>query len=235
MIRERKKLDKIGKYYVNDQLNIDKKLLQYRYQTIKKYFKGNNCLEIGTAEGLMTKKLVKDFKYLTIIDGSKKLLSNIKNFKNLKKINILIENYKSNQKFKTIILDHVLEHVRYPKKTLKKIYNLLDDDGVLIVGVPNADSLHRLVAVEMGILKTKYNLNKTDHILGHRRVYTPKNLKNTLISCKFKIKRFEGIFIKPLSNKQIEKNFNEKILKGFYLLGKKFPKMCADICFVCTK
>lgn len=235
MKSEKKRLEKISEYYLNNQLKVDKILVNFRYKTIKKYFKGNNCLEIGVADGLMTKYLVKDFKKLNILDGSQKLISRIKNYKNLKKINSLLENYKTDEKFSTIILDHVLEHVKYPNKILKKIYNLLGKNGVFIVGVPNADSLHRLAAVEMGLLKKKTSLNATDKSLGHRRVYTKETFKRTLIRNKFKIIKFEGSFLKVLSNYQIEQFFDKKIINAYYKLGKKFPKNCADICFICKK
>lgn len=235
MNKEKKILEKISNYYIKKQPTIDKKLLGFRYDTIKKYFKGKNCLEIGSAEGLMTKFLSQKFNKLTVIEGSKKLLDQIPNYKNLKKKNILLENFNTSEKFQTIILDHVLEHVKNPNVILKKIYNLLEKNGVFIVGVPNANSLHRLVAVEMNILKTKYTLNNRDHMLGHRRVYDQKSLKKILIKNKFKIKKLEGIFLKTLSNNQIEKFFNDDIIKGYYKISKKFPKICADICYICTK
>ena len=102
-----------------------------------------------------------------------------------------------------------MEHVKEPNIILKKINTLLSLKGVFIVGVPNADSIHRLVAVEMGILKKKNELNFRDKILGHRRVYNPSTLKKVLNKNKFKIKNFEGILFKPFSNNQIEKFLNK--------------------------
>lgn len=232
---EQKRLEKISDYYLSNHLKIDKLLVNFRYQAIKKYFKGTNCLEIGIAEGQMTELLIKEFKKLTVLEGSDNLLSKVKNYKNLTKVNSLIENYSTNLKFSTIILDHVLEHVKYPDKILKKIYTLLDKNGVFIVGVPNADSLHRLIAVEMGILKKKKSLNNSDLKLGHRRVYTKEDLRNVLKKNKFKIKKFEGIFLKVFSNNQIERFFDKKMINGFYRIGRKFPQHCADICFICKK
>lgn len=233
--REEKRLELISNIYLGKQFDIDKQLVRFRYKTIKKYFKGDECLEIGTAEGIMTKSLVKDFKKVTCIEPSKNLLKKINDYKNLIKINCLFENFKPNKKFSTIILDHVLEHVKSPTKFLSKIYKLLDKKGIFIVGVPNADSIHRLVAVEMGILRKKNTLNITDLNLGHRRVYTRNMLSKVLIKNNFKIKKFEGIFLKTMSNAQINDYFDNKMINGFYKVGKKFPNYCADICFICKK
>jgi len=43
----------------------------------------------------------------------------------------------------------------------------------LIMLVPNALSIHRLVAVEMGLLEAPDAFNELDQRLGHRRVYHP--------------------------------------------------------------
>lgn len=45
------------------------------------------------------------------------------------------------QKFDTIFMFHVLEHTQYPIDELTCIINLLKDDGVLVVEVPNIDDL----------------------------------------------------------------------------------------------
>ena len=44
-----------------------------------------------------------------------------------------------------------------------------------------------------------------------------------------------GIFLKPLSNGQIDANWDEKMMDGFYALGKKFQDNCAEIFVVCSK
>ena len=87
----------------------------------------------------------------------------------------------------------------------------------------------------MGILKKKTSLNDTDKSLGHRRVYTVEKLKFLLNKQNFKIIDFKGIFLKVLSNKQIDKYFDKQMIDGFYKIGKKLPQLSAEICFICTK
>ena len=60
--KRRKKLEGISNIYINKQFDIDKELVKFRYKTIQKYFKGDDCLEIGTAEGIMTRCLIKNLK-----------------------------------------------------------------------------------------------------------------------------------------------------------------------------
>jgi hypothetical protein len=60
-----------GRWYFDGQLDFDRKLIYYRYKTLKPYIKGPIGLELGSAEGEMTQYLIEDFEYLTSVDGSK--------------------------------------------------------------------------------------------------------------------------------------------------------------------
>jgi len=47
----------------------------------------------------------------------------------------------ADESFDVIVLNHVLEHVETPKSLLAEIRRILKDDGLLAIGVPNAESL----------------------------------------------------------------------------------------------
>ena len=102
-------------------------------------------------------------------------------------------------------MNHVLEHIEFPHLLLNDIYSWLSDDGICIIGVPNAKSFHRLAAVKMGLLNSEYDLNQRDIELGHYRVYDLELLKSQVNLAGFKILEEGGVFLKFLSNIQIEK------------------------------
>lgn len=222
-----------GSWYVNGQLDFDKKLIYYRYKSIKKHFQGKLGLELGSAEGEMTKYLINDFEHLTSVDGSKELLEMIPSYQNHTKIHSFFEDYQPSQKFDTIILEHVLEHVDNPIEIMELAKEWLTEDGVMILGVPNALSIHRLAAVKMGLLKTPYELNERDHQVGHQRVYSMDTFSDDINKAGLTIIEKGGVFFKPLSNGQIEQNWNEMMIEGFYEMGKEFPDHAAEIYVVC--
>ena len=228
------KIDDSASFY-NRFLSIDDKLLQYSFDTIKDYFNGSIALEIGPSNGAMTKLLVDKFKTLHLVEGSSQLLDQIPNYKNVEKYHSLIESFESDVKYDTIIMGHVLEHIADPVLALRNIYSLLKDDGVFLVSVPNAKSLHRMVAVKMGILKSEYILNKRDIELGHYRVYDMKILEEHLKKSEFNVVHMGGYFLKPISNGQIEQDWNEEMIEGYYKVGNYFQENCAEIYAVCTK
>ena len=224
-----------GRWYVEGQLDFDRKLIHYRYKTIKKHIKGPFGLELGSAEGEMTQYLIDDFEHLTSVDGSNELLKLIPYYENHTKIHSFFEDYKPEKKFNTIIMEHILEHVDNPIEIMQLAKKWLEEDGVMLLGVPNALSIHRLVAVKMGLLKTPDELNARDHALGHQRVYSMTTFLKDIEKAGLKVIEKGGVFFKPLSNAQIENNWNEEMIEGFYELGKDFPENAAELYVVCQK
>ena len=235
MSEEKKRVEDSVEFYLEKQLDFDKTLIGLRYRTIKKHIKGPYGLELGPAEGQMTRYLVDDFEELTIVDGASDLLALVHDAPNVIKVHALFEEFEPEKKYNTILMEHILEHVDDPVGLMVRAKEWLADDGVMLLGVPNGMSLHRLAAVKMGLLSHSCELNSRDHELGHRRVYTPETFRADVEKAGLKIAESGGVFIKPVSNKQIQDNWNENMIEGFYQLGNDFPENSAEIYVVATK
>jgi 2-polyprenyl-3-methyl-5-hydroxy-6-metoxy-1,4-benzoquinol methylase len=234
-LEESKRLGEISNWYMDNQLDFDRRLIGFRYQALKPFFQGPRGLELGPAEGCMTQLMIEDFEELTVVDASKELLDFIPDSQKLKKVKSLFEEFEPDRFYDSIIMEHILEHVLDPVELLKKVMRWLNPEpkGRLFIGVPNGHSIHRLAAVKMGLLKHPCELNSRDQALGHRRVYTPKTFKDHLEKAGLTIIHSGGVFFKPLSNKQIQDNWTEEMIQGFYKLGKDFSEHTAEIFSVC--
>lgn len=230
---ELQRVESLSDWYLKEQLDFDKRLIRYRYETIKPKLVGKKGLELGPAEGEMTQFLIRDFEQLTIVEGSSDLLAQIPERDNLVKVHALFEEFLPEQPFDSIILEHVLEHVDDPVALLARVKTWLAPNGKLFLGVPNGNSIHRLVAVKMGMLDNPCQLNPRDHALGHRRVYTPATFREAIEQSGLKVLEIGGVYFKPLSNGQIQENWTEEMIQGFYELGKDFPEFAAEIYAVC--
>jgi len=99
-----------------------------------------NVLSIGgqSFEIQNLSKIYKDSK-ITTIEPSETMMSIIKNeCKNLKNLEYIcdkFENYKNNKNFQLCLCLLVLQFVKNPKSFLKKIYNNLDENGILIISI----------------------------------------------------------------------------------------------------
>ncbi|MDF2444975.1 MAG: class SAM-dependent methyltransferase [Moraxellaceae bacterium] len=230
---EHERVEAAADWYLKEQLDFDKRLIRFRYESLKPGFVGTSALELGPAEGEMTQFLVNDFEQLTVVEGSAELLAQIPERPNLVKVNALFEDFQPAGRFDSIILEHVLEHVDDPVALLQRVRNWLAPEGRLFLGVPNGNSIHRLVAVKMGLLEHPCQLNARDHALGHRRVYTPASFRADIEKSGLAVLEMGGVFFKPLSNAQIQDHWTEPMIQGFYELGKDFPELAAEIFAVC--
>lgn len=231
-----KEKERLKKIKFSSRTGFNSKLIRLRYITLSKFFKGSNCLELGSADGQGTQILLPYFKRIVAVDGSRKLIKALRRNLPSKKLiprACLFEELTPNEKFDTIVMGHILEHISDPVALLRCAKQWLNPNGVLLVDVPNADSLHRQIGVKMGLLKKCVELNTEDKRVGHRRVYTIRSFRADLRKARLKIHTMGGIFLKPFSNSQMEKFFDEKMVKAFYELGSEYPIIAAEIYAIC--
>ncbi len=231
--RELERVTTIAEWYHQDQLDFDRRLVRFRYRTLKPHLHGPQGLELGPADGQMTPLLLTDFERLTIVEGASQLLESIADAPNLVKVHSVFETYEPSTRFDTIVMEHILEHVDDPVALLRRAGGWLAEGGRILAGVPNGNSIHRLAAVKMGLLQEPCELNARDHSLGHRRVYTPSTFRADIESAGLQVLEQGGVYFKPLSNKQIEDHWTDAMIEGFYELGKDFPQFAAEIYAVC--
>jgi 2-polyprenyl-3-methyl-5-hydroxy-6-metoxy-1,4-benzoquinol methylase len=230
------KTNNLDKYDFSTQVGFNAILIRLRYEEYKKYFKGKNCLEFGCADGEGTKLLLQYFTRVVGVDGSDKLINKIRqeiNDKRAEFIKSFFEEFKTSEKFDFILLGHVLEHVHNPITVLKVAKACLKRNGVMLIDVPNARSIHRQIGVLMGLIKSEYTLNEADFSIGHQRVYDLKKLRKDVEKAGLKVYKEGGLFLKPFSNQQMQEFLNVKGIKAFNELGKRYPDLAAEIYMLC--
>ena len=109
----------------------------------------------------------------------------------------LFEDFESERDYDTVVASHVLEHVPDPVALLKKLRKW---SKRLIVLVPNAQSWHRKLAKQMGLIKSLHELSPRDIIEGHVRVYDKQTLDIDLSLAGWEAKKWRGFFLKTLPN-----------------------------------
>lgn len=115
----------------------------------------------------------------------------------------LFEEFEPPELYDFVFASHVLEHVEAPVQLLGKIRSWLKPDGKLIVIVPNAESLHRILAVHRGLIESVHELSERDAMVGHLRVYSLDDLREHLQIAEFELLEVFGSFLKPLPNSML--------------------------------
>ena len=115
------------KEYIEGSCALEKLLKDYKFTTV---------LDLGCGDGYFADSFLNAGKIVTAIDYGKSVYFENNNHKSLKTIIADFNTYNFNQKFDCIWCSHVLEHQLNVNTFLKKIYDLLNDDGVLAITVP---------------------------------------------------------------------------------------------------
>lgn len=209
--------------------------IEYSFEIFNRFLKPGSILELGPAEGLMTNYLKDIDPNLTVIEGSKIFADQLKlKFPTINVIQALFEDVQLDKQFDNIILGHVLEHVEDPDKLLNYIKPWLKDGGVILCAVPNARSLHRQAAVEIGFIESIFEMSEKDIHHGHMRIYTPETLQRDFLQSGYRIKNKGGYWLKPLTDKQLESVLDKNMLRGFMKLGEFYPDIAGEIYIVAT-
>ena len=182
-------------------------------------------LELGYGEGTVSNDFeLPNLKTRIILEGSSYLAqqARLKLGQKAEVIEILFENYKPQVKFDLILATNVLEHVINPLEILNKIYDWLSDTGKCVITVPNSESVHRRLAVAIGLQENTKVLSDRDRVVGHLRVYDLATLTEEIRRANLAIVKQEGLDIKFLNN-ALQKLLPAEISIGLQKIAGEFP------------
>jgi 2-polyprenyl-3-methyl-5-hydroxy-6-metoxy-1,4-benzoquinol methylase len=210
-------------------------MVRYSFEVFSRHIRGESILEMGPAEGIMTEHLSRLGKRLVLVEGAESFCHDLRQrFPQAKVVHSLFEDFKADEQFDNILLGHVLEHVEDPVTILRSFKNLLAEGGRMISAVPNARSIHRQAAVDMGLLAFEEGLNEMDRHHGHRRVFNPETFRKVFLDAGLAVNIFGGYWLKPVSNAQIEDHWSPEMLRAFMRLGERYPDIAAEIYIVAS-
>lgn len=140
------------------------------------------------------------------------------------------EDFATDSLFDVIEMGFVLEHVVDPALVLRRFAGFLAPGGRLMVAVPNAHSLHRMIGHQAGLLPDVHNLSPADLALGHRRYFDPDSLEALMTECGLQIVGRAGLMLKPLTTAQLASmNLSPEIVRAMDEVGFDLPDICNAI------
>lgn len=205
-----------------------------RYEIISKFFKGKSVLEVGCAEGHFTKRLLKKFKNVTVIEPDRRYQKDILKLSGVTWIPEELEEVSRFQikSYDTVICTNVLEHILDIDVFLDHLKKFGNKKTTFVFTIPNALSFNRMHGVEKGLMKNYYSLHKNDKKVGHKQMYCKLSLYAKLQYNGFKVERSGTYIYKPFPNDMMEKLPKE--LKKF-CLDSMMDEYGAEACVVARK
>jgi 2-polyprenyl-3-methyl-5-hydroxy-6-metoxy-1,4-benzoquinol methylase len=220
--------------------DFDNILRPYLIRSFRPFFTEGKALEMGCYKGFCTELFLKDFKDLTVIEGSSELISiaNDRVKGQAKFVHSTFENASPEDTYEHIFIIHTLEHLDDRLAVLRKIKSWLSPKGKFFVAVPNAMAPSRQLAVHMGLISHNAAVTPAEHEHGHRITYTMDTLEKEIKEAGFNIIHRGGVFFKALANFQFDAALQKGVITPSYLdacydLGMVYPELCASIIMVC--
>jgi 2-polyprenyl-3-methyl-5-hydroxy-6-metoxy-1,4-benzoquinol methylase len=136
--------------------------------------------------------------------------------------------------FDYIIISCLLHEIENVPMFLERLLQILKKDTVVYIDVPNAFSFHRLLALEMGLIGSIFEMSPSNILLQQQIVFDMGTLSKLIADSGFKIINSGTYFIKPFSHKQMSellghKIIDKKVLDGLYEMIKYMPDLGSEL------
>lgn len=228
-------LDKIANGYdpSNPSEFFDYWFKRFEAEALAPWLHGENVLELGGATGESAFLISPSCQRYLIVEGSPFNCEVIK--KRLPKVDVVEafwEEFQPESEFSDIILFETLEHYSDPVSLLRRCTKWLRPNGRIHISVPNGESLHRRVAVEMGLQKSPTELNQSDINQGHLRNYSLQTLQADVEVAGLKIVFSRGLYLKLVPNSMMLE-WNEGLLRGINSIAESRIEESAELFLVC--
>jgi len=190
----------------------------------------DRVIELGYGEGITLEHLENRAAHYTVVEGAPSLVNLInQKHPNVTVIPSLFEAHTPTECFDKLLALHVFEHVDDPVALGRHLRTWLKPDGEIIIIVPNKTSMHRRLAVLMGLMPTLDTLSSRDHLVGHQRVYDLNELEADLRAAGFEPFERRGFFLKTLPNSMML-NHNPELIEALNLISDEIPvEMTANL------
>ncbi len=180
-VNYRNNSDEIKQYYQKTYWST-LSLSHSQYGFTERYIKGKNLLEIGSGEGFVLELFEKKGFNVNGIEASKDNLHLIK--KKLRtgecKIGFAEDLPDYDKKFDVVIMSHVLEHLINCRLVISSLRELLTEDGIIFIEVPNCED----------VVELEHSIFTQPH-LHH---FTEKSLEFLFKSCGYEIIKSDIFF-----------------------------------------
>jgi len=223
--------------FENYQVHFQRKMLLER---IAKY-DPQTILEVGCAlEPLFL--FVPDTEF-TICEPSEQFIENARRLaakqgRNVRFVQGFLENKLGSlegRHFDMILCSSLLHEVEQPKRLLETLLRLCDRDSIVHVNVPNARSMHRLIARECGMISDLHEKSENNLTLQQKAVFDMDSLLKLLKDCGIKRVLDKGTyFVKPFTHEQMQAMLDrgiikEEILDGLYRIISYMPELGSEL------
>jgi SAM-dependent methyltransferase len=193
---------------------------------------GERVLELGCATGLMTAHLAGQGARVTGVDRSGAYLERAR--ARVGDRAVFVEAVLdapgwedlTGDGFDHVLLCNLIHELPDPVGLLRRVAALLAPGGLVHLSLQNPDSIHRLVAVEMGLIDDVREVSARGERLGTLGLWGADDLARLAREADLGVVGWEGVMLKPLPNGMMAE-LPPEVLDGFERAARHLPAHCA--------
>jgi 2-polyprenyl-3-methyl-5-hydroxy-6-metoxy-1,4-benzoquinol methylase len=221
-------------YYLSDEvadIDIEERAQRLSAPTVAAHVRdARRVLDMGYGTGEMARELLGRGVAAEVVEGSPLLAARARDgHPGLVVHEAMFEAFAPGPVYDAVLALHVMEHVDRPRDLMAHVRGWLRPGGAVVVVVPNRESLHRRLAVRMGIQERLDDLSPRDRLVGHLRVYGLDTLAADLEGAGFRVEDRFGFTLKTVPNSMML-GWPPELLDALTAISPELPpRMCANI------
>ena len=221
-------------YYLSDEvadIDIEERAQRLSAPTVAAQVgDASRVIDMGFGTGEMARELLGRGIAAEVVEGSPLLAAQARErHPDLVVHEAMFEDFAPGPVYDAVLALHVMEHVDRPRDLMDRVRGWLRPGGSVVVVVPNRESLHRRLAVRMGIQDGLDDLSARDHLVGHLRVYGLDTLGADLEGAGFRVEERFGFTLKTVPNSMML-DWPPALLDALTQISPELPAaMCANI------
>lgn len=137
--------------------------------------------------------------------------------------------------YEFIVASSLLHEVPDPRAFLEALRELSTRDTLVHINVPNAYSLHNLLAVEMGLIANPHEKSQLARLYQRTSTFDPASLTETVTRAGFRVVSSGSYFLKPFTHDQMQalldrEVITEAVLDAMYdVIEHSLPELGSEI------
>jgi 2-polyprenyl-3-methyl-5-hydroxy-6-metoxy-1,4-benzoquinol methylase len=185
----------------------------------------DRVLELGCASGLMTAALAPRAAAIHAVDRSAAFLATAhsRQLPNATFEQALVEELQPSERYEQIVAAALLNELEDPVALLRAARGWLAPGGLLHVTMVNPRSLHRLLALEMGLIETLEEPSERGAAYDAGRIADAAGLEALGAAAGLRCLHREAVFLKPFTNAQLSA-LPDELLSALDRLARRFPE-----------
>lgn len=221
-------------YYLSDEvadMDIEERAQRLGAPTVAAHVRdARRVIDMGFGTGEMARELLGRGIAVEVVEGSPLLAARARErHPDLAVHEAMFESFAPGPVYDAVLALHVMEHVDRPRDLMAHVRGWLRPGGAVVVVVPNRESLHRRLAVRMGIQERLDDLSPRDHLVGHLRVYGLDTLQADLEGAGFRVDERFGLTLKTVPNSMML-DWPPALHDALTGISSELPpQMCANI------